>query len=148
MDLQFVGDDPFGLIKCGSLTLKCVLHALSMTKGGDVDGYTEVLNEYEIHSGEEINKFCAFCLDEHEEYFDPNDSQCELFGVPGQLSSYDGSLDVLLLQLVDLERGQYRRIGLLYIGKDVVEDLPGKCLFLKELPCETHNDRLDTIRLI
>ncbi|KAF9776466.1 hypothetical protein IL306_005345 [Fusarium sp. DS 682] len=159
LKLEYVTNDKTGLIRGGWLRLRGVLKQLRLvrTHSSVTYGHTDwnmVVNgvHFSALTGFEVQEpQLQVMLDARHENFEEQNAMAALYCMPGRMrrADNDGSIYILLLELVDREKGSFRRIGLARgWGADVQAKILACSVEESKFPCEEYLEGRHLIRII
>ncbi|KAL5625662.1 hypothetical protein FOBRF1_000005 [Fusarium oxysporum] len=159
LKLEYVTNDKTGLIRGGWLRLRGVLKQLRLvrTHSSITYGHTDwnmVVNgvHFSALTGFEVQEpQLQVMLDARHENFEEQNAMAALYCMPGRMrrADNDGSIYILLLELVDREKGSFRRIGLARgWGADVQAKILACSVEESKFPCEEYLEGRHLIRII
>ncbi|KAL2109836.1 hypothetical protein VUR80DRAFT_1920 [Thermomyces stellatus] len=158
VELDYATNDTTGLLRGGWLRLRGVLKQLDLQHypSSPAAGYKDwsmFVNGVHVSVPSDSKKGEPqphIIPDAPPEDFNKEIADGELYGMPGRVRKGDeGTIYVLILRLVDRERGIFRRIGLAHgYGRDVKEKILARTPEEEVFPCEEYAGGLHSIRII
>lgn len=142
-ELQYATDNVYGLVTGGSLTLKCQLNPLTISRR------SPKYYHFDLHiNGGPATDFLVD-LDEELQYFDPCSDRDTLFCTPCKLTKLFGHVTVLLLELVDESTATYRRFGIATaIEPEAISAIANPGDAIRSVPAIRCENGMQVIRLI
>jgi hypothetical protein len=161
LNLEFLTDDDTSLVQGGWLRLRGTLKRLMLVRhrlfGANSDGPWDTWNmvvdgvlisrpTQSVYCGPQPQVF----VDNRHDHFEEQHAKQSLYCVPAKVCEDESeSIFILILEVEDMTRGVYRRIGLARgWGKEVRESMLTLSGKEEEFPCEEYRDGLHTIRII
>jgi len=158
--LEYATDDDTGLVKGGWLQLRGVLKLLSLKPAHSPNAHSGpgiwvmTVNGVQVSEEQGYRPYRSYqphvMLDAFHDGFDQENSNEALYCMVGRIQEAGGIIFVLLLELVDRERGVYRRIGLARgWGEAIKQKLLARSGEEATFPCEKYgDDGLHHIRIV
>ncbi|RYP29109.1 hypothetical protein DL767_006879 [Monosporascus sp. MG133] len=148
--LEYLTDDNTGFVTAGWLELWGVLKQLKLaprpSTGRVPDAWEMAMNGWNVTRWAQP----LVMLDNIHKSFDRQNTEALLYCMPGRIAQKaDGHSILLLLELVDRQKGIFRRIGIAHgWGEDMKSKIMSPSTDDNELPCVEYRDGLHRIRII
>ncbi|KAL6407060.1 heterokaryon incompatibility protein [Ilyonectria robusta] len=158
LELDYSTNDRTGLIRGGWLQLRGVLKPIlllkpcssEMSNGRDWEIIVNGTHFSTLNDFEEQGLQVQVMLDAPHNDFEEQNAKAALYCMPGRVRRVDnGSIYVLLLEILDRARGIFRRIGLARgWGADTQARILARSVEESQLPCEEYTQAGHLIRVI